>query len=397
MDRRQLLFGMTAAGLAGQLNLNELLRAQNIETNSHGSGQQSQLTARGQAGLHGPVKMCVEESASDYGKSASTTEYGLDGQLLTSRHEMDGKFSYSSSSSDWVQTEIHDSKGRLAKSIWGKRDEPVSETLYTYDEAGRLLTFTNSGQNRFEFHYGADGSKTSVQTFDPKAIEQTRDGAFAGSAWEGAQSGFGVPMGGNVTMIYDSHDHPTEMQVHSGDGKLVTRIARTYDAEGRITEERTLEQNMAFLVLDRMPPEQRAQLSPEQIQGMSESLNELGKLPAGTTFTYDAHGRINQKSERNMLFERTTTTLYNEQGDKARERETFKNNSTIPIGVPQSFDEKGNLIPTVAPERPEGFHLPPDSDTRYAYRYDSYGNWTERIETRSDGFSVTTRRDLTYY
>jgi hypothetical protein len=34
MDRRQLLAGMTAFGVAGQLNLNELLSAQVIETNS---------------------------------------------------------------------------------------------------------------------------------------------------------------------------------------------------------------------------------------------------------------------------------------------------------------------------------------------------------------------------
>jgi hypothetical protein len=99
MDRRQLLAGMTAFGVAGQLNLNELLSTQVIETNSQASkAQQSQLTARGQVGLRGSVKMCVEETTSDYGKSVITTEYDSDGKLLTSRHENDGKLSYSSSS-----------------------------------------------------------------------------------------------------------------------------------------------------------------------------------------------------------------------------------------------------------------------------------------------------------
>jgi hypothetical protein len=93
MDRRQLVVGMTAFGVAGQLNLNELLSAQVIETNSQASkAQQSQLTARGRVGLRGPVKMCVEETTSDYGKSVTTTEYDSDGKLLTSRHENDGKF-----------------------------------------------------------------------------------------------------------------------------------------------------------------------------------------------------------------------------------------------------------------------------------------------------------------
>jgi hypothetical protein len=33
MDRRQLLLGMTAVGLAGQFNLSELLQAQILDTN----------------------------------------------------------------------------------------------------------------------------------------------------------------------------------------------------------------------------------------------------------------------------------------------------------------------------------------------------------------------------
>jgi hypothetical protein len=41
--------------------------------------------------------------------------------------------------------------------------------------------------------------------------------------------------------------------------------------------------------------------------------------------------------------------------------------------------------------------LPSDSDIRYGYQYDNYGNWTEKIETRDDGSSFTTRRTITYY
>jgi hypothetical protein len=125
-----------------------------------------------------------------------------------------------------------------------------------------------------------------------------------------------------------------------------------------------------------MSPEQRAQLSPEQIQAFSEHLNKLGKRPDGATYTYDSNGRVIKKCERNMVFEHTTTILYNEHGDKAGERQTFKDNSVALERLP---------------------HLPSDTDTRYTYQYDSYGNWTERIETRDDGFTVTTRREITYY
>jgi len=404
MDRRQLVVGMTAFGVAGQLNLNELLSAQVIETNSQASkAQQSQLTARGRVGLCGPVKMCVEETTSDYGKSVTTTEYDSDGKLLTSRHENDGKLSYSSSSSDWVQTEIRDSQGRLEKSMWGKRGEPFGETLYTYDDAGRLLTFTNTGINRLEFHYQADGGKTSVQTFDPKTIEQHRNSLSASPEWVAAQAGSGVPMGGNVTMIYDPDDHPTEMQVRGAEGQLLTRIVRTYDAEGRLTEERILEKNMPTPFLKWVSAEQQAELTPAQLKAYSKGPYALIKNPLGTTYTYDSQGRITGKRERNVMFEETTTISYNEQGDMARERKTFKMNSILPMGPSYSFsfDADGNPIVSnsapESPERPGRDYMPQDFDVRYAYRYDSHGNWIEKIETRSDGFSVATHREITYY
>jgi YD repeat-containing protein len=404
MDRRQLLLGMTAVGLAGQYNLNDLLSAKGIETDGQGSiTQQGQLTARGRDGLRGPVKMCVEESASEYGKSASTTEYGLDGQFLSSRHEMDGKLSYSTSSSDYQHTEVHDSQGRLEKSIWGKRGEPLSETLYTYDDAGRLLTFTNSGMNRFEFQYLADGSKISVQTFDPKIIEQHQNSLSASPEWDAAQGGSGVPMGGNVTMIYDRDDHPTEMQIRGADGQLVTRIVRTYDAKGRLAEERLVEKSTPSSFLNWITPEQRTELTPAQLNAYSKGPYALLKNPLGTTYAYDAQGRITETRERDVLFEETTTTFYNEQSDPARERKTVKANSILPTGpsYSYSFDTDGKpIISKSAPEgseRPERDYMPPDSDVRYAYRYDSYGNWTERIATSVDGSSGTTRREITYY
>jgi len=394
---------MTAMGVAGSLNLNDLLSAQSIETNSQGSkAEQSELTARGRDGLRGPVKMCVEENASDYGKSVRTTEYGLDGQLLTSRHEMDGKLSYSTSSSDYVQTEVRDSQGRLEKMMWGKRGEPLGETLYTYDDAGRLVTFTNTGMNRLEFHYQPDGSKISVQTFDPKIIEQHERGISAGPEWVAAQAGSGVPMGGNVTMIYDPHDSPTELQVRSADGQLVTQILRAYDAGGRLTEEKLLEKNMPTSFLKLVSAEQRAELTPAQLKAYSKGPYALIKNPLGTTYTYDAQGRITGKRERSVIFDETITILYNKEGDKARERKTVRSNSILPMGpsYSYSFDADGKPIISKSADRPglpERDYMPEDTDTRYTYQYDSYGNWTERIETRDDGFTVTTRREITYY
>jgi hypothetical protein len=204
-----------------------------------------------------------------------------------------------------------------------------------------------------------------------------------------------VPTGGKVTIQYDKDDNGTEMRILTANGQLVTQIVRKYDREGRLLEENPLQQNMAFLMLDRMLPEQRVGLTPEWIEDLNKSM--AGKKPSQTTYRYDAQGRFVGKLERNMLFEQTKTIRYNDYGDKIEERTTFKNNSTLPIGLPQSFDEEGKLVPAAAPERPERSYLPPDSDVRYSYRYDSYGNWIERIETQADGSSTTTRREITYY
>lgn len=375
MDRRQVLLGMTAMGLAGQFNLGQLLSAQSVETNSPVSkAEHQQLTAREGDGLRGAVKMCVEDTPTYQGRLVKTTEYGLDGELLSIRSEMGGQPLYSISASDFLDTEVRDSQGRLLKKVYGKRGEPARENLYSYDDEGRILTLTISEHSRIEYHYQADGSKISVQTFDPKTIEGTRDSVSASPVWDSAQVGSGVPMGGNVTMIYDSDDRPTEMQVRSADGQLVTRIVRTYDAQGRLAGEKPLEQNLGLLIFDRMPPEKRASLSPDQIQAIQEwkGLNALGP-EAGTTFAYDAKGRITETRERNLVGDKKTTILYNEQGDKAHELTTFNNNQEVPIGVRL------------------------DSDLRYAYQYDSYGNWTKRTETRADGSSAVTRRMLTYY
>ena len=108
------------------------------------------------------------------------------------------------------------------------RDGAIQETAYNYDKAGRLVTITNNqNTDRTGFHYQADGSKSSTQTFDAKTIEVTRNAGFSGSAWDAAESGFGVPMGGSVITRYDEYDNPTEMRISTADGQLVSQCVRT--------------------------------------------------------------------------------------------------------------------------------------------------------------------------
>jgi YD repeat-containing protein len=327
-----------------------------------------------------------------------TTEYSPEGKLLATR-------TTNSDGSEWVTTWIYDADGRLTKNVSGQLGEAATELLYVYDEAGRLLAIKNNANSgdQTEFHYDAQGRKTTIQRFDPKTLQRRQHSAFGGSPWDAARSGFGVPSGGHVTTIYDENDLPTEAQVRDAEGRLLGRVVRTYDADGRISEERPIPENPALMFFDRLPAEATAGRSPEQMEGLQKGLAGFlgGRTPAGTSYTYDVQGRITKMCDRNFAFERTVTTVYNEQGDKAEEITTVTENSAFPIGVPYSVDENGVLTPSKpADETSPVPDLQSHSEIHYAYQYDSYGNWTEQTasELSNRGAPCNVRhRKFTYY
>jgi YD repeat-containing protein len=353
------------------------------------------MSDREKAGLRGPARTCVEENDLPDGSKYSTAwEYTPDGRLLTNRvSNPDG--------SEWLTTYTYHADGRLAKVVSGKAGELGSETVYAYDEAQRLLAITKNGGEggRTEFRYDGEGHKTSIQSFDPKVLERAQNSAFSGSPWDAAiVAGIGVPLGGNVTTIFDENDQPTEAQIRDAAGRLVSRFVRKYDANGQISEEKPLLENPAALFLDRLPAEERAKLNPAEINAFSTLL--AGRAPAGNSFSYDAQGRVSRTWERNMMFEKTTTIIYNDQGDKAVEGTTLTDNSVIPVGVPHSINEHGALVPSEPSVEPQPLPLPEQSEVHFAYQYDSHGNWTQQTANYlSSGVasSQVRSRKLTYY
>lgn len=356
------------------------------------------MSDREKAGLRGPVRTCVEETiVSDGSKYLTTTEYSSDGRLLALRNTY-------SDGSEWVTTQTYDADGHLAKTISGKMGEPNAETLYAYDEAGRLLTTTNSPEKggRIDFHYDEQGRKTSIRRFDQKTLERAQNAASALSPWDTAESGIGIPAGGKITTIYDENDQPTEKQIRDAEEHIVSRIVRTYDANGRLVEEKPIWENPISIMLDKLPDKERAQLGPEQIEQMNKAMGAVlgGKKQAGTTYTYDAQNRITKIHERNSFFEKTTTTLYNDHGDKTEERTTLRENSVIPMGVTYSIDENGARVATKpAAEVPASTGVPEDYEIHFTYQYDNYGNWILQTVNYSSVLDRPTNvhRKLTYY
>ena len=213
----------------------------------------------------------------------------------------------------------------------------------------------------------------------------------------------GVHVGGNVTTFYDQNDQPTEAQILDAQGQIVSRIVRTYGANGQLSEEKPTFENLAPAPLDRMPADQQAQMGPEQIKQMNNVMAAVmaGRSPAGTTYTYDPQNRLITSRERNMIFEKTTSIAYNEQGDKAEERIAYAENSVMPMGTEFSVGENGELAPSSPASQPQP-SLPSPGPTliRYAYQYDAYGNWKQLTATDTahpNQPPIIRTRQLTYY
>lgn len=119
------------------------------------------MSDREKAGLHGPVRTCVEETILPDGKPhLTTTEYDPDGRLLTFRFT-------NSEGTGWGTAKTYDVDGRLIRTISGNSPEPGVESVYIYDAAGRLVSITNSPHegDRIDFRFDEQGHKTATQRF----------------------------------------------------------------------------------------------------------------------------------------------------------------------------------------------------------------------------------------
>ena len=400
MDRRKLLLGLARTLLAWQLSIGPLLVAQIPAASTRAPVAYSPVLYLSEP--RGPVKTCIEEiTLPDGSLLTNISEYSVDGKLVSSRSERDGQIEDSTNDDD--HAEVRDAQGRLLKSVSENGDGVERASFYTYDNSGRSLTITNSeNSDRTEYHYAPDGTKAAIRTFDPKTLKRTSRASFGGSPWLAVELGFGVPIGGTVMTTYDQNNNQTETRVLAADGKILTQIVRSYDSAGRLLEEKPVKLRLGPVMLDGMPTKDRARLTPEQMEVRSKQVAAfaVGEKPSTRTYTYDPQGRVIESLDRNATFEQTKTIRYNDYGDKIEERTTFKNNSKIPIplGVPYSFDDYGNPVPVKPGEKAAAIRLmPPDTHVQYTYRYDSHGNWTERIETHDNGYKETARRTLTYY
>ena len=372
------------------------------------------VSDREKAGLRGPVKTCTEEttvkdSDGTEGKFSDTTEYDASGRIIAT-HGSNPK------GMEWSSTREYDAQGRLLRSAgnqMGNTNETIntydrggrrlkaiekragatfSETTYAYDAGGRVVDITTKGEmaSHSVFQYDEQGLKTRTQTFDREPVPPNF--AFGGTPMLAAEIGHGVPPGGHVTTIYDQHDRPTEAQIYDAAGHVVSRMVARYDADGRVIDERQVLDDPASII----PPEVRDQLLKQAGRSIEELRAYLGSLLGGKqsgfgqSTKYDAQGRVTEvRTTMFAGFEQVVTTMYNDHGETATEETTTTN--------PAAFTEKPDGVPRTIPPPPRHY------EARYEYRYDGFGNWTERTTKYRDNpdepskGSSTAHRTITYY
>ena len=251
---------------------------------------------------------------------------------------------------------------------------------------GRLLSITNSPRegDRVDFHFDDQGRKTATQRFDSRTLERARTTAYAVSAWDAAGAGAGVPLGGSIVSIYDGHDEPAEARVLDPAGQTVTRFVRTFDANGRVVEENQERENPGLMFAKMFSAEDQAKIDDKGMEALNKGAKAMlsGLRGSGSSYSYDAHGRIVESRERNFAFEKITTILYNAQGDKSEERRAITDNRAYP----------GESSFPLVPNENDKF--------QYSYQYDNHGNWVELTVNHGsragEPLSVN-RRKLTYY
>jgi YD repeat-containing protein len=255
------------------------------------------MSDRVQAGLRGPVKSSHEESSypnitDAAGKALEvrfehTTVYDPDGRILSAR-------SRNSDGSQWVTRYEYSNSGQLLKIASGTEGQALTETTYSYDPQGRIEKITTNGRTETPvfFRYDEHGGKAKVQT--SRASDYRPNVATGGSPFEAADMAPNLPDGGTTTTIYDGHDRPTEVQVRDTNGELANRALRTYDAQGHVSDEKQIYDNLATM----FPPETRQKLlddsglSADQLrQELHAQLTTLMKgqaEPYSVSYRYDS-------------------------------------------------------------------------------------------------------------
>jgi len=210
------------------------------------SADSKPLTDREKHELRGPVRSVIEERNSpgwtdaDGGaypefKSWSKTEYDREGRTAATY--------FRGSSGEWVTRYSYGNAGQLLRTtIQNEAGKQERETVYQYDDRGRLRSITDSTDpnNPIVFRYDPDGKRSKIAIAQPIEYPQGLGAVSRSMEASFEDAGNEAPLfeGGSAVTLYDEHDRPTEIQARNANGEIMSRTLRVYDAQGRVVEER---------------------------------------------------------------------------------------------------------------------------------------------------------------
>ena len=181
---------------------------------------------------------------------------------------------------------------------------------------------------------------------------------------EGAESGYGAAGVVTIETQYEDHGQPCEALFQDKDRTVILRVVLTRDDAQRLIKEESFSGDQPPFSFDRMiesvPPEERAatEKALSQLFGSHRPIHS-------TTYSYDAKGRQVERHQRwEGLSEERTTRRFDDHDNPIHE---------ITEGTSQDLepDASGNL----QSKNPKSRRF----ELRYDYRYDSVGNWIERV------------------
>ena len=341
--------------------------------------------------LRGPVRtlrseMAEWDAAGETWKAprySTVYEFQADGKISSSEmHAPDGSvgrgmFRY-------------DNRGRLLEVQRGIGSGPFSRSIYSYDDTGRHIRTVNvdadgATHEAETCHYDSTGRKTKVSFLHVRALGVD---VPIMHGIEGTDHAFGAPGATTMTTTYGERDQPEEVVMHDANHVVVRRVTFTRDREGRVLSE-------AVQFGGQFPfPEMQShfsEASPQEIAALGAMIGAAFDRQTlhSTTYAYDRHGRLLERTTRmGTLSENRTTFRYDDRDNPIEEiaEDQDREMGVGEDGVPRSRNE------TVRRH-----------DGRYEYQYDREGNWTERIvSSRMDPNPIfqrsnVERRQITYY
>jgi hypothetical protein len=324
--------------------------------------------------VHGPVHTLRTESA-DWDRSRQQWQEARQFTLVrfhrdrrieeSESHNFNGSTSRSSYS--------YDAAERIQEARFGMNSEPISKSLYFYDEHGRptrVVSVDRDGTERASevYSYGQDGKTTKVY-FMPKREPETGSVGINFTSLSGG--------GADEVLLYDA-DH-----------RLLSHVVFTRDDTGRLLKEEVrLGEQVPFPNLEKelenAPPEAR-----EAASAAFANLFGPKNVMSSTTYTYDGQGRVLERRMRmGQLGGHSTMYRYDDHDNSIEE--TAEDTSRE-----MRMDKNGNFHSTKENSDVQTF--------RFDYTYDARGNWTERVFSGRLGSnpnferSNVERRAITYY